>query len=294
MNSNKKLVPFITLLVMPYLLIAAPPKVSNPYLDWMYNNILLVIGIIVIGIMLFHFMTYMDEVTDYYQAKFLKEHGVNLSTNNNDVKQSLFERLYNKSWNLVPISKEADIQLDHDYDGIHELDNSLPPWWLYLFYLTITIGIVYLYVYEVSDIGMTQEQEYLAEMELAKEQRIYALSLVKDMVNERNVTVITDLEELETGKGLFISYCAACHGQLGEGTVGPNLTDKYWIHGGGIKDLYKTIYYGVPDKGMIAWKSQMQPSTIQKVASYILTLQGTDPPNQKKPQGVEYIPSEDI
>lgn len=294
MINNRKVILFIALFAAPHLVMSAPTSEPNPILEWVFHNIIIVMGVIVIGIVVYNIMSHMREMTDYHQSKFLEQHGVTLPKPNNDHKESFVKRLYRKSWNLVPIEKEIDIELDHDYDGIHELDNSLPPWWLYLFYLTIAIGLVYLYVYEISNIGMTQEEEYVTEMEVAKKQRIYALSKVKDLVNESNVTVITDVDDLATGKNLFLMNCAACHGQLGEGTVGPNLTDKYWIHGGSIKDLYKTIYYGVPDKGMIAWKSQMQPSTIQKVASYILSLQGTDPPNQKARQGVEYITSEDI
>ena len=87
------------------------------------------------------------------------------------------------------------------------------------------------------------------------------------------------------GELIFKSFCAACHGQKGEGTVGPNFTDEYWIHGGGIQNVFKTIKYGVPDKGMIAWAAQLKPADMQKVASYILTLKGTNPPNPKAPQG---------
>ena len=76
-----------------------------------------------------------------------------------------------------------------------------------------------------------------------------------------------------------------CHGQKGEGLVGPNFADEYWIHGGGIKNVFKVIKYGVPDKGMIAWQAQLKPADMQKVGSYILTLQGTNPPNPKAPQG---------
>jgi len=276
---------------LPAMVLCAPTKNSNPIFDWMYHNIFLVMGIIVIGIIAYHLMVYLQEMTDYHQNRYLEEQGIISDKNQNGNKPSWLSKLYERSWNLIPIEKEVDIQLDHNYDGIQELDNSLPPWWLYLFYFTIAVSVVYIYVYELSDIGMTQEQEYLAQMEEGRVQRLYAISKIKDSVNENNVTITIDEEDLATGQELFLNYCAACHGQLGEGTIGPNFTDEYWIHGGGIKDLYRTIYNGVPEKGMISWKSQMQPSTIRNVASYILTLQGTDPPNQKKPQGIKYNPS---
>ena len=109
-------------------------------------------------------------------------------------------------------------------------------------------------------------------------------------VNENTVAALTDQKSLAFGQEIFISKCAACHGQKGEGTVGPNMTDEYWLHGGSIKNIFRTVYNGVPDKGMISWSNQLRPSEIQAVSSYILTLKGTNPPNPKAPQGDKYVP----
>ena len=102
-----------------------------------------------------------------------------------------------------------------------------------------------------------------------------------------------DEAALAAGETIFLSKCASCHGQLGEGGVGPNLTDRYWVHGGSISDIFATIKYGVPEKGMISWQSQLRPKNMQQVASFIKTLEGTDPPNQKDKEGTLYQPEED-
>lgn len=101
--------------------------------------------------------------------------------------------------------------------------------------------------------------------------------------------VLSDDASIAKGKGSFVTKCAACHGQNGEGLVGPNLTDEYWIHGGGIKDIFKTIKYGWPEKGMISWESQIQPLEMQQIASFIYSLKGSKPANAKAPQGTIYI-----
>jgi cytochrome c oxidase cbb3-type subunit 3 len=134
-------------------------------------------------------------------------------------------------------------------------------------------------------------QEYLDEMAQAEKDKTEYMKKAAFTIDENNVTLAESAEDLAEGKGIFKQYCAACHGQLGEGKVGPNFTDKFWLHGGSINDLFKTIKYGVPEKGMISWQSQLNPRQMREVASYILTLQGTNPPNQKEAQGVEYIPA---
>lgn len=185
----------------------------------------------------------------------------------------------------VPIENEAEVMTDHEYDGIRELDNNLPPWWVYGFYFTIIFGVVYLFNYHISGTSPLPAQEYqeqLAEAELEKKSH---LAEVGASVDETTVTAMTDATLLSAGKDIYSGNCAACHGQAGEGGVGPNLTDEYWIHGGGIQNVFKTIKYGVPAKGMIAWQTQLKPDAMQKVASYILTLQGTKPANGKEPQG---------
>lgn len=187
----------------------------------------------------------------------------------------------------APIEQEADIMLDHDYDGIKELDNALPPWWKYGFYITIVVAVIYILKFEVWKTGQDQVQEYTVEMIEAKAQTDAYLAAMKENVDEKTV-VMSDAAGVSAGKELFAKTCVACHMANGEGGVGPNLTDDYWIHGGSINDIFKTIKYGYPDKGMQAWSSTYSPVQIQQLSSYIKTLKGTNPPNAKAPQGDLY------
>ncbi len=188
----------------------------------------------------------------------------------------------------VPIENESEIMFEHEHDGIHELDNNLPPWWLYGFYLTILFAVVYTGYYMLGP-GITQAEEFEVAMEEARIAKELYMSKLDNAIDETNVTLITDASSLEKGKGIYISNCAACHGQMGEGGVGPNFSDEYWLHGGGIKNVFSTVKYGVPEKGMIPWEAQLSPKQMQEVASYILSLQGTNPPNQKEPQGKVWV-----
>ncbi|MBL4709826.1 MAG: c-type cytochrome [Flavobacteriales bacterium] len=200
-----------------------------------------------------------------------------------------------KSLNLTdntPIEMEVDIMLDHDYDGIRELDNNLPPWWKYMFYATIVFSFIYVFRYHISGDGQLQIAEYLTEIEAATAKKESMMANATESITEDNVVYLIDAATIEKGAAIFKGNCATCHGQLGEGGAGPNLTDEYWVHGGGIKNVFKSIKYGIPAKGMIAWQSQFNPSQLQKVASYVLSLQGTNPPNAKSPQGPKYIEEE--
>jgi cytochrome c oxidase cbb3-type subunit III len=181
----------------------------------------------------------------------------------------------------VPIEREHEILLDHNYDGIQELDNNLPTWWLWLFYATVVFAFVYFFYFQTSGYGDNQIQEYEKSMIAAEEE----MKLHASKVDENSATVLTEVAAIESGKAIFMENCKACHGALGEGGVGPNFTDEYWLHGGDIKSIFKTVKFGVPEKGMIPWQSQLSPVQIQEVSSYILTLKGTNPPNAKEAQG---------
>lgn len=185
-----------------------------------------------------------------------------------------------------PIEEEKEIILDHNYDGIRELDNNLPPWWVYMFYATIVFGIIYLARFHVFD-GYTQDMEY--EQEVAEAQiAIEAYKkTAKGLVDANTVELLTDATDIKAGEAIFTSSCVACHMADGGGGIGPNLTDEYWILGGGIKNVFHTISEGGRDgKGMIAWKQTLKPAQIAQVASYILTeINGTTPANPKAPEG---------
>lgn len=201
-------------------------------------------------------------------------------------KKSWFWDNFNKA---VSIEKEKDIMLDHDYDGIHELDNSLPPWWIYGFYLTIFVGVIYIYRYHFSHDGLSQQEEYVAEMQKGEEDKAAYLAKSANNVNESTVTLMTDAAEIAMGKEMFVKSCVACHLADGGGSVGPNLTDDYWIHGGSISDVFKSIKYGWQEKGMKSWQDDYSPKQMQQLASFVKSLKGTKPATPKAPQGELFI-----
>ena len=188
----------------------------------------------------------------------------------------------------IPLDREAEVATDHNYDGIIELDNSLPPWWVYMFYGTIIFAITYMIYFTYFD-GPTQQMEYDTEVAQAIQKKNEFLKKTAALVDETSVLILTDATALAKGKSGYITKCAACHGMNGEGLVGPNLTDDYWIHGGSIKDIFKTIKYGWPEKGMISWESQITPMEMQQISSFIITIKGTNPANPKAPQGTIYV-----
>lgn len=196
-----------------------------------------------------------------------------------------------KIMQLRPISEEKELIMEHEFDGIAELDNPIPAWFMVLFYATIIFAVGYLFTYHVMDWGKNQEQEYAAELQKAEDDRIALLQKpgggTANKINENNVVQTNDKAVLQAGATLFKNVCTPCHGEHGEGSVGPNLTDDYWLHGGTIKDVFKTIKYGVPEKGMIAWEKQMNAKQISDIANYVLSLKGTNPPGAKAPQGVK-------
>jgi len=202
--------------------------------------------------------------------------------------QDWFKNLMKKLTRTVPIEHEADVLLHHDYDGIKELDNNLPPWWLYLFYSCIIFGAIYLVRFEIMG-GDNQEMELKKELAQAKIEVEEYMKTAPDLMDEKTVTLLTDPADLEIGKTIFTTNCAACHRADAGGQIGPNLTDDYWILGGGIKNIFHTITNGGRDgKGMISWKGTLKPKEIQKVASYIISLRGSNPVDPKAPDGDLY------
>jgi len=190
---------------------------------------------------------------------------------------------------LRPAAQEADLDMGHEYDGIRELNNRLPPWWLYGFYVSIVIAGIYLWRYHVSHSAPSSKQEFemaVTEGDKAVEQY---LKIKGDNVDENNVTQLTDAADIEAGKAIFTNpaNCVPCHRADAGGVVGPNLTDDYWLYGGSIKDVFKTIKYGT-EKGMKSWKDDLSAKQMAQVASYVKSLHGTHPPNPKEQQGDLY------
>jgi cytochrome c oxidase cbb3-type subunit 3 len=188
-----------------------------------------------------------------------------------------------------PIENEGQLLLDHDYDGIKELDNNLPPWWIYLFYACIAFAIIYLVRFEILGAD-NQEMELKKEMAQAKIEVAEYMKTAPDLMDEKTVTLLTDAPSLAEGKTIFTTNCAACHRADAGGQIGPNLTDDLWILGGGIKNIFHTLVNGGRDgKGMISWKGTLKPKEMQKVASYIISLKGSNPKDPKAPEGEVWV-----
>lgn len=216
------------------------------------------------------------------------------------------------------MSDAQDKLLDHDYDGIQELDNDLPRWWVWLFYLTIIWGVIYFAYYHVLGIGYSSAEQYRAEMDpsfvrveagtpkafglipsyrsplwdpqrdLSRKAAPVALAVYTEESRSTDTAAyvaLTEVADITAGKAMYDRLCFTCHGKAGEGGIGPNLTDDYWLHGATFPDVVKTIKYGVPAKGMVAWRMDLKPEQILQVASYVQTLHGTNPPSPKGPQG---------
>jgi cytochrome c oxidase cbb3-type subunit 3 len=201
------------------------------------------------------------------------------------------------SWfnKLRPIEQEADLDLGHDYDGIRELDNRLPPWWLYGFYATIIIAAIYLWRYHISHTAPLSKEEYEIAVQKGEQQKNEYLKLKGEAIDENSIAML-GAADIAEGKNLFTNpaKCAMCHGADASGFVngspgvGPNLTDDYWIHGGDIKSVFKTIKYGIDGKGMPEWKSSLTPKQIAQLASFVKSLRGSNPAKAKAPDGQLY------
>jgi cytochrome c oxidase cbb3-type subunit 3 len=188
----------------------------------------------------------------------------------------------------VPIEDEKSIELDHNYDGIKELDNHLPPWWKWLFYGSMAWAVVYMVVFHITDTFPLSLGEYQNEVAVAEQQiRIQQASQPETVIDENSLVYSFDAAIIESGKKVFMDFnCGACHRNDGGGNVvGPNLTDAYWIHGGDIKDLLSIIKNGAVEKGMPAWGKSMSPENVRDVSFFVMSLQGSNPVDAKAPQG---------
>ena len=189
------------------------------------------------------------------------------------------------------VVSEDQLLLEHDYDGIKELDNNLPPWWVYLFYATVLFAGIYLVRFHMLGAD-NQALEYTKSVEEAKLAVAEYQKSAPDLMTKDKVTLLTDKESLAQGKAIFQNTCVACHRADAGGQIGPNLTDDMWINGGGIKNVFNVIMEGGRDgKGMQAWKSTIKPTDIQKIASYVLSLQGSNPkdPKPTEPEAKKWV-----
>ena len=195
--------------------------------------------------------------------------------------------IWTKLMGLRPLSEEKDMMLDHDFDGITELDNPTPAWFNVLFYGSILFGAVYLLNYHVFKWSPLQDEEYAIEMKAAEVEKAAYLAKAGNLIDENSVKVDNSPSILAAGKAVYMQNCVACHVADGGGSVGPNLTDEFWIHGGTVNNIFKTLKYGVPEKGMIAWEKILTAKQTSDLSNYVLSLKGTKPANPKEPQGIK-------
>jgi cytochrome c oxidase cbb3-type subunit III len=205
-------------------------------------------------------------------------------------KESWIQALWVKMNSLRPMEEEADLDTGHSYDGIRELDNDTPPWFTTAFAASIIFAIIYLWVFHISKTAPHQEEEYARVMAQAELDKQAFLATQANLVDENTVQYLTAASDLAAGKKVFGDFCAVCHRDDLGGSVGPNLVDEYWIHGGSVKDVFALIKYGAQDKGMMPWKDDLTPMQIAQVTSYILSRQGETPAGAKDPQGEKYVP----
>ena len=268
--------------LMPYISTEISESYNEPY-NFLENPLpwLVIVTFFAVLVMLAWLM-----IVVFKKVQLLEDekNGVTEKTTNNNFNIWLKDVL--QKWtNSKDIDQEEEIVLDHNYDGIKELDNSLPPWWVYMFYASIIFAVVYLVRYEVFD-GDNQVTEYNNAVAEAKASLDKYKETATDLVDVSTVTLLTDEKDLKRGKAIYNLNCAACHLADGGGSIGPNLTDENWILGGGIKNVFTTVSNGGRDgKGMVAWNKILKPIDIAKVSSYILSLQGTTPANPKKAEG---------
>ena len=184
-------------------------------------------------------------------------------------------------------SEKPDQLREHSFDGIQEYDNQLPRWWVNMFLLTTLFGIVYFYLFHIEDSQKSLEQEYVEDRQThLLRQKIREPKNSNGYSEEELLALVKRPEILEKGRAIFVAKCASCHGDLGQGIVGPNLTDDYWLHGSKMSEIVHTITFGVAEKGMIAWKDILSSDEIHNVAAYIKSIRGSEVANPKKPDGI--------
>lgn len=250
---------------------------SNSWLSWLLTGVICVETILIV---FFSIQT----------IKLLKPNSEEVETEDAVQEESTLTRIWNKMNSFKPLTEEGDIDTGHEYDGIRELNNVTPPWFITGFVLSILFAGVYLYRYHIGKTAPLQIEEFNIEMAAADSAKAKLLSTQGNNIDE-NTVVMLGASDIEAGKALFANTCVACHGPHGgsmAGGVGPNLTDEYWIHGGSIQDIFKTIKYGWPEKGMISWQNNFSPKQMAQLASFVKSLKGTNPAGAKEPQGEVY------
>jgi cytochrome c oxidase cbb3-type subunit III len=275
--SKIKLYTSILLFAVPVFLFSQEKTPSKSLLEQYQIEIVLALAVVVCLVLLLAMYVMYKALKMVIQAKQIEE-GVIIDekelipAKEGEESVDFWGRFWNRFHESVPVAKEETVATGHEYDGIRELDNQLPSWWLYGFYASILFGIIYLVNYHVIGTGLLQAEEYEVAMQKAdKEVSVYLASL-DNLVDENSVSVSAEIADLNAGRAIYESNCAVCHAKDGGGGVGPNFTDKY----------------GVPSKGMISWEAQLSPQKMSQVASYIYMMEGQPTENPKEPQGELY------
>jgi cytochrome c oxidase cbb3-type subunit III len=181
------------------------------------------------------------------------------------------------------MTRPKDEMLEHEFDGIREFDNPPPGWIMWMLYGSIAFAVCYWLFYETYGVGWLPARQYEAEMSQAAETQLARMS-TQELSDKTLLLMAAVPAQVGEGRAIFEQFCVVCHGANGEGNVGPNLTDGYWLHGGAPMQILHTVTYGVPDKGMVAWGGQLGPARVQKVVAYVLSIRDTNRPG-KAPQG---------
>jgi cytochrome c oxidase cbb3-type subunit 3 len=274
-NSLKTLAVLVIGLLFSGSAFAAGSEQENPIFEPEMSDI---IGMVIIDVLLLFIFVYFQRVFNnlaqgLLPAKAMKE-------------RNPWFKLNKVLTDAVELEDEQTVMMDHEYDGIRELDNNLPPWWKWGFYATIVFAVIYLFNYHVFQYGDLQIEEYEKSMQIAEEQKQAYLATLKLSVDESNVTQLTEAADLDAGRQIFTNNCAICHGDAGQGNTGPNLTDEHWIYGNDIVNVFTTIKYGTPN-GMTAWgdDDMLLGHEMQQVSSYVMSLHGTFAAGGTPPQG---------
>jgi cytochrome c oxidase cbb3-type subunit III len=286
----KRMVLFLPLLVWPLSGHTQTTPDTSVWDDQLTKFYLVAGFIFVVSVLVLIVLLYLLSVIKVLAEKAARERAEKLGITFKP-EPSFWSKLWIKINGFVPEEKEATLVLDHNYDGIKELDNHLPPWWKGLFYVTIIFAVVYMVAYHILNSLPLSKGEYENEIAFASAemQKIKAAN-PGPKIDETTVEATADAKLLADGKSTFMNTCSSCHRKDAGGDIGPNLTDQYWKHGGSIKDIFKVVTNGVPGTNMVAWGAVMSPEAIRNVASYVLSLQGSNPVNPKKPEGDIYKP----
>lgn len=285
-SIDKKLISVILCLFISSLAFSQSPAAAPLPGVALPSNWITVMLVTIIALEFIFIIYFTTQITGFLYPKVVK-----VVATNTENSASWLQAFWEKINNFKPIGEEDTMDTGHNYDGIRELNNVTPPWFITAFIFSILFGIGYLYVYYVAKSAPLQTEEFNMAMKKAEDEKAKYLAIQGNNVDESTVKML-GTADIATGQSIFQAKCTACHGPAGgsmPGGVGPNLTDEYWIHGGAISSIFKTIKYGWPEKGMISWKDQLSPMQMAQLASYIKSIRGSKPAGAKEPQGDLYI-----